>query len=127
MPRINVKLDDVESGFVTLPDDTYRVQILPSSKLTESPEGGAYIRWITKVTEGEYEGKLLSWNSSLLENALWNLKSMLEVVGLGWDEEGFELEDAFELELLVEVSSYHYVKDPPEVYRNQVDGYHAAE
>jgi len=126
MPRINVNLDDIEStGFQVYPDGTYRVEIQPSSKLKEFKTGSPGISWIARCTEGEMEGKLIGWNSSLLPAALWNLKSMLEAVGLEWDADGFELEDAFERELLIEVSSYHYEDDPPEVFRNQVDAYHS--
>ena len=125
MARINVHLDDVEStGFTVFPDGSYRVEVQPSSKLVEFKSGSAGIRWIARCTEGEMEGKLVSWNSSLLPEALWNLKSMLEALGFEWDEDGFELEDTFEKELIVDVSSYHYEKDPPEVLRNQVDGFH---
>ena len=125
MARINVKLDDVSSsGFEVFPDGSYRVEIQPSSKLTQFKSGSAGIRWIGRCVEGEMEGKLISWNSSLLPEALWNLKSQLEAMGFEWDEEGFELEDTFGGELIIDVSSYHYEGDPPEVYRNQVDAYH---
>jgi len=126
MPRINVNLDDVEgTGFQLFPDDTYRVEIQPSSKLVEFSTGSPGIRWIARCTEGEMEGKLISWNSVLTPEALWNLKAMLEALGFEWDEDGFELDDVFEKELLIEVSSYHYEKDPADVFRNQVDAYHS--
>ena len=126
MARINVNLNEVSStGFEVYPDGTYRVQIQPSSKLVEFGTGTAGIRWIAKCVEGEMEGKLISWNSSLVPEALWNLKAMLEAMGFEWEEEGFELEETFDSELLIDVSSYHYEEDPEDVLRNNIDGYHS--
>ena len=101
MPRINVNLNDVESGFEVYPDGQYVVQIQETSKIKKS-DAGAYILWIAKILDGDYEGKLISWNTSLLPQSLWVLRSMLEVIELEWDEEGFEMEDAFGLELGIE-------------------------
>jgi len=124
MTRINVHLDEIESGFELFPDGTYLVTIQPSSKLKKS-ESGAYIRVIAKCDEGEMEGKMIGWNCSLLPNALWNLKNMLVAIGQEWDEDGFELEDIFEQQLMIDVSSREYPEGSGE-YRNQVDGYHTA-
>jgi len=120
MPRINVNLDDVESGsqFTTLPDGKYLVKIQETSKVGKSANG-AYIMWIAKVLEGEFEGKLIGWNTSLLPQALWNLKNMLEAISMKWDEDGFELEDTFGSELFIDVSTRTWNDEP----RNQVDGY----
>jgi len=101
MPRINVKLDEVESGFEIYPDDKYIVEIQESSK-TKKSENGPYILWIGKILEGEFEDKMVSWNTSLQEQALWNLKDMLEKIGVDWDEDGFEMEDVFGLQIIVE-------------------------
>ncbi len=101
MTRIRVNLDDVESGFEVYPDDKYHVEIQESSK-TKKSENGAYIQWIGKILDGEFENKLISWNTSLQEQALWNLKDMLEKLQVDWDEEGFEMEDGFGKELIVE-------------------------
>jgi len=102
MSRINVKLNDVQSGFEVYPDGLYLVEIQESSKTKKSKAGNLMILWIGKITEGEYENKLISWNTVLTEEALWNLKAMLEAVGLEWDEDGFELEDAFGKELIIQ-------------------------
>lgn len=123
MPRINVNLNEVESGFALFPEDNYRVEIQDSSKLKKS-DSGAYIRWIAQCTEGEMESNLIGWNTSLLPQALWNVKAMIEALGVEWDEDGFDLEDCFGKELIIQVS-----QQPIESGRrqgelgNQVDGY----
>ena len=120
MPRINVNLDDVESGFEIYPDGTYSVEIQPSSKIKKS-DAGAYILWIAKILDGEFVDKMISWNTSLLPQALWNLKAMLEAIEVEWDEDGFEMEDAFDHKLIVtnEIRQYDG-KD-----RNNIVEYHA--
>jgi hypothetical protein len=95
MPRINVNLVDVESGFQVYPDGQYIIEITDKSKIKKT-ENGANILWIGEIVEPEeFAGKLYSWNTSLLPQALWNLKAMLEAIEVPFDEEGFEMEEAF--------------------------------
>ena len=124
MPRINVNLVDVESGFEVYPDGKYLVEITNKSKVAKSSEGGAYIRWIAQIIEPEeYAEKLISWGTSLLPQALWNLKAMMEVIEVAFDEDGFEMEDAFGSQLIVE----NQVRDYNGQDRNNIIGYFAAE
>ncbi|MCK4818241.1 hypothetical protein KA005_20900, partial [bacterium] len=64
-------------------------------------------------------------NCSLLPQSLWVLKAMLEALGQEWDEDGFELEDIFEQQLIIEVSSREWPAGSGE-YRNQVDAFYKA-
>jgi hypothetical protein len=127
MSRINVNLNDVESsGFMLFPDGPYLVEIQSSSKLMQS-DAGAYIRWIAKCIEGEMEGKLIGWNTSLLPQALWNIKAMLEAADVEWDEEGFEIEDVFGAQFIIDVSTRTIEQGRRQgELGNQVDGYHSA-
>jgi hypothetical protein len=88
-------------------------------------DAGAYIQVIAKCDDGEMEGKMIGWNCSLLPQSLWVLKSMLEALDQEWDEDGFELEDIFEQQLMIDVTSREYPAGSGE-YRNQVDNYHSA-
>ncbi len=123
MARINVNLNDVESGFELFPDGVFPVEIQETTKLKQS-DAGPYIMVIAKCTDGEMEDKMIGWNCSLLPNALWNLKAMMEAAGIEWEEDGFDLEELFEAQLMIEVSSYEYPAGSDK-YRNQVDGYHS--
>ena len=122
MPRINVKLDDVESGFETYPEGSYLVELQETSKIAKSKSGSPKVVWISKILEGEFEGKLLSWDTSLLDQALWNLKGMLEQIGVEWDEDGFELDDCTYQKLIVDVVVEEWEGQP----RNKIKGYHKA-
>ncbi len=102
MPRINVNLIEVESGFEVYPDGPYLVEFTDKSKVAKS-DSGAYVRWIAKIIDPEeYEDKLISWTSSFLPQALWNLKELLEKIDVAFDEDGFELEDVCGEQLLIE-------------------------
>ena len=126
MARINVHLNDIESGFELYPAGSFVVEIQPTCKIKQS-DSGAYIMVIAKCTEGEMEDKMIGWNCSLLPQALWNLKALLEAIDVEWDEDGFELEDLFEKKVIIDVSVREYQKPGAEKAepRNQVDGYHA--
>lgn len=127
MPRINVNLNEVEGGFPLLPEDKYLVEIQDTSKLMKS-DAGPYIRWIAKVVEGEYADKFIGWNTSLLPQALWNVKNMLEAANVDWEEDGFDTEDVIGALIIVDVSqrTIEQGRRAGEL-GNQVDGYYMAE
>ena len=109
MARINVNLNDVEGGFEVFPDGKYIVELSEKSKIAKSKEGAAYIRWIAEIIDPEeHAGKLISWSTSLQPQALWNLKNMMEVIDVAFDDDGFEMEDAFgsQLGIVNEVREY---------------------
>jgi len=95
MAKINVNLVDVEGGFEVYPDGEFIIEVSEKSKIKKS-EAGAYIMWIGEIIEPEeFAGKLISWSTSLLPQSLWVLKNMMETVDVAFDEDGFEMEDAF--------------------------------
>lgn len=122
MARIKVKLDEVESSFELYPEDTYHVRITERSKPTQSREGNPTIRWIGEILDGDYTGKLISWNTSLLPQSLWVLKAMLEAIDFGWDEDGFEMEEVFGHELLIDNVNEEF----DDIMRNKITGFHSA-
>jgi len=122
MPRINVNLDDIQtSNFELFPEGLHPVRITDSSKL-KAGDGKPYIQIIAECIEGEMEGKAIGWRLYLMEAALWNLKGMLEALGFEWDEDGFELEDIYDGELIIKVTHQEYPEGSGE-YRNNVSEY----
>jgi hypothetical protein len=121
MARINVNLNEVsDSQFELFPEGIHHVQIQPSTKLKQS-DSGPYIQVIAKGMSDDIENKLIGWNCSLLPTALWNLKNMLIAIGMEWDEDGFDLEDLYEQELMIHVTHREYPVGSGEM-RNQVEG-----
>jgi len=96
MPKI--KVDLTNAGQDVLPDGDYLLVVLESSKVRKAQSGSFTIGWSCKVIDGEFEGKNAYFETSLVEAALWKVKDIVTALGLSWDEDGFELEDAFGIE-----------------------------
>ena len=121
MPRINVNLNDVADGFELYPDDKYVVQITDKSKLVAESDAKPYIMWVATIVEGDFTDKTIVWRTYLNPEALWNVKNLVQTIGVEWTDEGFELEDCFDQELVLDVGTREYDgKD-----YNQVNGYAA--
>jgi len=122
MAKINVNLNNVEGGFKTYPDGNFRVKIHESTKIKASkdPNKAANILWVASIVEGDFQGSLISWNTSLEGAALWNLKSLLEALGLKWSEDGFDTDDAVGLELIIHNKSGETYNNKPV---NTIDAY----
>lgn len=101
-------LGDVEGRKPAVPAGEYMVQV----KSVESIEGdkAEYWKWTFEITEGKHKGSLLYLNTSLAEQALWNLKGLLEALGVeDLDDEGEDDADTYvglACRLQVEVEKY---------------------
>ena len=88
---------------VVVPEGQYRVRVAE----VEVNDGNKaeYYRWIFEIAEGEYKGRKLFYITSLAEQALWNLRSLLESLNVDIEEGDMELdlEDLIGRELIVMV------------------------
>lgn len=95
-------------GRVTVPEGDYRVKV---DEITEHEGNVAnYYKWSFEIIEGDYKGKKLFYNTSLAEQSLWNLRSLLESLGID-DFDGdmeLDLEDLIGRELMVTVEHDSY-------------------
>jgi len=108
MPRIGVNLNTVEK-LELLPDGTYLLEILPSTSLKKSKSSDfPKIGWVCSVLEGEYDSKRAYFETSLAPDALWKVLAIWEALGMSWDDEGFELEDAYGSRVLATLGSHQY-------------------
>lgn len=102
MARINVNLNDVQSGFPLFPDGLYVVEISEKSRVGKSQAGNAKIIWFAKILDPEeFVDQTITWETSLTPAALWRLKEMTDAVGLDYDEDGFDTDDAAGSTLIV--------------------------
>lgn len=76
---ISVDFTGVETKQV-IPDGDYAIKV----KDIEEEEGdkGKYLNWILDITTGEYKGKRLYYITSLTKQSLWNLRAVLEALGV---------------------------------------------
>lgn len=80
--RIKVDFSSVsDEEFEPLPPDAYECEVYDVEKRnTES--GNPYLAWTFKVVEGQYKGRHLWLNTSLLPQALWKLRAILKRLGV---------------------------------------------
>lgn len=84
--EVTVNFSGVESGGRRCPDGTYEAEII-SAELQESSSGNPMIVAKWKITDGKFKGVQLFDNISLTPQALWKMKTLLEVLGIEAQEE----------------------------------------
>ncbi len=91
MARIKVNLTNVDS-FEVFPDGNYLFAVVGISKAEDS--GG--LNWKIRVAEGGHEGAITTHYTSFKPQALWNLKSLCDALGVDYDEDGFDDEECMD-------------------------------
>lgn len=84
-----VNFSGVESGGRKCPDGEYQAEIV-SAELEESKAGNDMIVIKWKITDGKFKGTTIFDQCSLVPQALWKLKTLLEAVGIDPQEEDVE-------------------------------------
>lgn len=81
MARIKVDMTNVQDGFVTVPEGDYICKV---SKITleTSEKGSKYLKWEFVIGIGEYKGQKIWHNTSLLPQALFNLRNTIQALGI---------------------------------------------
>lgn len=106
---ISVDFSGVESGGRAVPDGIYFLTSV-SVEEKESGEGNPYLAWEWKVADGKHKGATIYDNTSLQPQALWRLKTLLEVAGREVAEKAMELDldDLVGLEIQAEITNEEY-------------------
>ena len=89
---VTVNFSGVESGGRRCPDGDYIAEIT-DAELTESKDGNPMINLKWKITEGKFKGTTIFDHVSLLPQALWRFRNMLEALGIDPQEEDVEAKD----------------------------------
>lgn len=100
-------MKDVE-GKIRLPEGEYLVKV---HEVTEERGPAApYFKWKLMVAEGPKKGGILYFNTSLAVQALWNLRSLLEALGVDVpdDETEMDTDDFLGKEMMVSVEHESY-------------------
>lgn len=82
---ISVDWTDVEvGGGASLVDEgNYEVKVMEVEKKTGSDSGEDYLAWQFEIlSPEEFKGNTLYYNTSLQKKSLWNLRGLLEVLGI---------------------------------------------
>lgn len=94
---------------VVIPEGEYLAKVVT----VEEGEGdkGPYLKWTIAVAEGDFEDKKAKpYYTSFAPDSLFNLRGMLEAVGVEIPDEAFELEpdDLVDLELMIAIEHETY-------------------
>jgi hypothetical protein len=89
---VTVNFSGVESGGRKCPDGEYAAEI-SSAELEESSSGNPMIVLKWKISDGKFKGTTIYDNISLVPQALWKFKTLLEVLGIDPQEEDVEASD----------------------------------
>lgn len=77
-------MKDVETR-TTVPEGQYDVTVAGLEQ--KEGQNAPYLEWKLKIADGKFEGSTLRYITSLSENSLWNLRSMLECLEVEIPEE----------------------------------------
>lgn len=95
-------------GRVLVAEGDYHVKV--KEVIQEEGQNGDYLSWKFTVIGGKHDGATLYYNTSLLPQALWNLKSLLETLEVDIPDDEFDLDDddVVDRELMVTVEHDTY-------------------
>ena len=86
---VNLNMKDVSVGGV-IPEGEYIVTVDEVS-VEESQQGNQYLKWVFKVIDGPQKNSKIYHNTSLLPQALFNLKNLLIALGVPVLDKAFQL------------------------------------
>lgn len=86
---VNLNMKDVSVSGV-IPEGEYIVTVDEVS-VEESHQGNQYLKWVFKVIDGPQKNSKIYHNTSLLPQALFNLKNLLIALGVPVPDKAFQL------------------------------------
>jgi len=110
--------DKIKGSAEPIPVGDYVCQI-ETCENQKSPDGKPYIAWSASIIDGEYKGRKLFWNTSLQEQAQWNVKAVVEALKAPFEPDGFNTEDMLGLQIGLSVTMDTYQGKE----KNKVSGY----
>lgn len=126
---IRIDFTGVDKGFKLIDEGTYSAKLIEATA-GESDAGNPKIDWVFEITQkGKFKGqKLLPFCTSLTPQALWNLRGLLEAIGVEVPEGALDLnlkevvEEASECSVTVEHNTWEGKKRAKIVDLNTLDG-----
>lgn len=106
---LKVDFSGVE-GRVLLPEGDYHVRVEVVEQ-EESSNGNSYLKWTFRTIDDDpkLNNKPLWYNTSLLPQALWNLRNLLETLGVDIEDDmELDLDSYADLECIVSVEHEKY-------------------
>lgn len=114
--KVNINLDDVKE-LQPVPAGNYVCRII-DGEVKDGPKG-KYIKWTFEIIEGEFAGQQQFNNTSLVPEAQFGLKRMLQACNFEWGKASFDTADVVGSEVIVKVVMDIYEGEP----KNKVKGF----
>lgn len=113
---ITVNFEGVETR-TKIPDDNYHAKVKGIEK--KQGDRAPYLEWqFAIVADSKLNGRTVYYNTSLAPQALWNLRNLLETLGIETPESEFRLDLSapIDLELMIRIENEVYQgKERPKV------------
>src|SRR5580698_2478078 len=78
-------------GRILVAEGEYLVEV--DEVTSEEGDAGEYFKWVFAVIDDKkFTGAKLYYNTSLAKNSLWNLKTLLEALGVDIPDEAFDID-----------------------------------
>ena len=81
MPKLSLNLTGVSLNLEPLPEGVYSAVVSTVEQKISTNNRQPYLAWIFELSDSPYEGRKLFYNTSLQEQALWNLARTLKALG----------------------------------------------
>jgi hypothetical protein len=82
---MRVDFTNVKSNFDPLPEGNYSCTVF-SIEEKKSQAGNPYLNFQLKIQGGDFDGRRAFYIASLLPQSLWNLKQVLQALGMSEEE-----------------------------------------
>lgn len=106
--KLKVNFSGVEAR-TAIPDGQYHARVAEAD--LEEGAKGPYIKWVFEIMEDKYKGRKVFTNTSLTDQALWNLRNLLETLGVevpedeDMDVQKDIIDASVDLELMVRIEN----------------------
>lgn len=104
---VSINMEGVRSDGVVVPEDDYIVQVDEVEVRTSDDSGQDYLSFTFEISEGDHKGKKLYHNCSLQPQALFNLRGVLESLGMDVPDGPMDLDPADLVGLSCSVAVQH--------------------
>jgi hypothetical protein len=87
---ITVNFKGVEARGVLLPEGEYPTEVTDCTQ--EDGSNAPYLKWEFTITAGQFKGRKAWTNTSLAPQALWNLRGLLEAMGVEIPDSEYDID-----------------------------------
>ena len=90
---VSVNFEGVETRAGSdVPEGEYLAKVVEVEEYESQSSGNPVLKWKFEIVKGEEKGKVLFHNTSLQQQALWNVRGLLEAAGIETPDSAFDID-----------------------------------